>query len=275
MLEVSGHVAARESLESRLPVVTLLRGPASVGKWTLATYLIQFHGFYGVDIRVVEKLDMAAARDIVSFASRAPFGLSKVSLIQLDGATDQVLTTLLKLLEEPPRYIKFILVASRPVLDTVVSRCSVVNLGLLSVAEVFEVLNGRLQMRADLASRAAELSRGQIEPAMRASEMDRSKATVLSVLKAIYDQDEESLVRAINGRDAEDAPRWSVAEHELLQVWAVEATTGRWRVFKPQESFELHATTVPRHLLWSLSLIDARPVLALRVALATFVDGSV
>lgn len=281
MIEVFGHVDQRESLERRLPIVTLLRGPASVGKWTLATYLTQYHGCAAVDVRFYDGtypdsdrtgINMEAARDVVAFATRAPFGQFKCAVLNLDGASNQVLTTLLKLLEEPPRYMRFILVASRAVLDTVVSRSTVVNLGLLSDNEVYAVLTGRLQMKPELANRAAALSRGQVVPAMQAAEVDLSKAAVLRILKALSDRDGAQLEQVLIARNADDdGPLWTEAEQDLLKVWAVEASTGRWRVFTELESFRLSGTVVPRQVLWALSR-DLRPRLSLRVGLASLVQ---
>jgi hypothetical protein len=78
----------------------------------------------------VEKLDAESARHVRAQAYIRPFGKAvKVILIGLDGASAAAQDILLKVLEEPPGYVRFILAASLPPPDTVVSRCRVLVQG--------------------------------------------------------------------------------------------------------------------------------------------------
>ncbi len=91
--------------------MVLLRGPASVGKRTLARHVLSKHGAIKADIREVEQLSAEAARDLRGFVATAPFSKIKGCIVRLDGASEQGLNVLLKTLEEPPSASRFIITA--------------------------------------------------------------------------------------------------------------------------------------------------------------------
>lgn len=66
-------------------------------------------------------------RDMLRLASLMPVTTDrKVVILQnMQSASTQMLNALLKTLEEPPRHTVFILLSSRPLLNTVMSRCQV------------------------------------------------------------------------------------------------------------------------------------------------------
>jgi len=80
---------------------------------------------------VISSLTVDVARDIQAQAYRAtpPGERFRVFLVSLDGASDQALNALLKVLEEPPAPARFVLTATRRTLVTIVSRCYVLSLG--------------------------------------------------------------------------------------------------------------------------------------------------
>lgn len=257
-----GHDAVREALEAALPPVVLLRGPASVGKRSLAVHLLRHHGVAKVDTRIVGRLSAETARDIRDWASRAPAGTRKVAVIRLDGASDASLNILLKTLEEPAPTMGFILTATGPTLDTITSRASTYPMGYLSPAELTTILVARLGMDAKLSGRAVLLGRGSVRPALASVQPEPERAWVLGVLKAITDRDAELLDQALSS--------WDTAAHDLLKAWAIEATTGRWRAFTGTEAPALVGTDIPMRLLRGLGLAG-RPRLAARAVLSGFV----
>ncbi len=130
----------------------LFSGPRGSGKGTLALLLAQAvnclapeppcgtclscrktAGMNHPDVRIIARegahIKMEQARVLRLEASRPPYeGWKKVYI--LDGAEDMTApaaNSLLKILEDPPPYILFILLASRPrlLLPTILSRCQV------------------------------------------------------------------------------------------------------------------------------------------------------
>src|SRR5947207_1278431 len=174
MTRYIGHADAVAALTRELPPVTLLLGPPSVGKWTLTHHLADVHGVAMVDRAIYpDGLSVEAARAIISFVSRAPFGPFKVVTARLDHSSDAAFNALLKTLEEPPPTARFLLTHSCSLTGrshlppTVVSRGHRHFLGLLSPDELRDVLIGT-GMSPTAATKAAALGRGQVSAALRA-----------------------------------------------------------------------------------------------------------
>lgn len=257
---IFGHDRARAELEEQLPPVALLKGPKSVGRHTIADHLKHHHGYKPYDVRVIKKLTVDESRELKTFAATTAMGRAgKLVVADLDGASAAALNALLKLLEEPPAGIKFILIATRRVLDTISSRANVYQLGLLSEQDVYNILTQRFHHEPRAARRAAEVSGGQVERAMTAGDQDQSRAVVLTVLKAIAERDSELLEAA--------APSWDRISSDLMVRWATESLSGRWQVFEAAESFGLHKDRkVLLRILRGMNL-DVRPRLQLRAVL--------
>ncbi len=260
-----GHAAARQALERELPPVALLTGPPSVGKWTLTQHLGAHHQVAMADWSPhPDGLSVDGARALTRFLTNAPFGALKLATIGLDGCTSAALNALLKTLEEPPPYVRFLLTASGPVLPTVASRAQIFRLGLLSTDELARILvSGGMSPAA--AAKAATLGRGQVDAALRAaSRGDAAHATVLSLLRALGTGDAELYDKTFRGFDAD--------ARDLLLIWLREAITGQWAAFAPGDSYGLAADR--RRLvamLASLSrLASASPRLAVRTALEPY-----
>jgi len=262
-----GHEKQRQALESHLPPVVLLRGPQSVGKYTLGLWLHEYHRFSSSDLRLVEKLYVEEARDLQRFAVTSPVGRHKLALARLDGASEPALNAMLKTLEEPPPTISFVLTASDSTLDTVMSRAHLVNMGLLADEDVRGVLVQRMGLDPALAARAARRGRGQVGTALKSIEEESAKALVLSVLKALADGDEVLLKKVATSTGI----KWDASASSLLNRWVVEAITGQWLVFSPGEDFGLaKERALLRRLLLALSS-TARPRLAMYAAMQPLV----
>lgn len=274
---VVGHERVRTQLEQGLPSVALLRGSESVGKWTLAEYLCEYHKIKEIDIKRVPKLTVDEVKEIRRFSSTSPFGKLKVVIIRLDGseysplreANPAALNAMLKLLEEPPKTVKFILTSSKPTLVTIESRAHLYRCGLLSKDEIIEVLTRFMDMSPREADIAATLSYGTIDSALEVKYIETAKAKVLSVLKALADRDLDLLLQSTRGTTADGQPAWGASEHRLLYRWIQEALSQRWSVFSEAEGFGLVADKDRlRVMLLQLSKVSkARPKLAVRAAL--------
>lgn len=80
-----------------------------------------------------------AIREVLQVASLMPFKSKRkvVVMDNMDLASVQMMNALLKTLEEPPRHVVFILISSRALIPTVMSRCQVFSLsGQSSEAEM-------------------------------------------------------------------------------------------------------------------------------------------
>lgn len=237
---IIGHTAVREQLERELPPVALLLGPESTGKRTLADHLIAHHGVRRWDVIRAQPLSTEIARSINGAIATLPQGPFRVIVIDLDTASEQAQHILLKTLEEPPGAVRFILLASRPVLPTVESRAHVFRCGLLSDSEVQQILEANGIAPAQ-AAKLAPAGGGQVLAAMASGEATRAKQAVRSALGAVASRSTMALQAAL--RD------WDLDAHRLLGTWAAEAAVERWRVFAPD--------TAP-----GLTKVDARVLLA-------------
>lgn len=256
---IFGHSATVRELESRLPPVALLFGPESIGKRTLAEHLAIWHNA-GPGILRIHSLTMDAARDVRAFSMRAPFRGIKLVIISLDGAGEGAVNSLLKELEEPPFYMRYILIASNQVLLTVVSRSVVFRMGLLTDYQVRCVLES-LGMSPDLAASAAPSGYGQVASALATSDAGPARTITLGALRGVLSGNRTQLVTALSS--------WDDRSHTLLRTWAMEAASGRWRMFTPEE-VPVKDYTFPRRLLGALARVDSRSRLAARVVLESF-----
>jgi len=124
-----GHRDVVLAVRDHLPPVTLLLGPPGVGKWLAARVIAGLHHYPEHDVYQNKSgLKSGNAEDIQRFAQTAgatPAG--KLVMACLDESSEAAQAMLLKVLEEPPPGVKFLLTASQPPLPTVVSRCQVLQ----------------------------------------------------------------------------------------------------------------------------------------------------
>ena len=96
----------------------------------------------------------------------------------------------LKSLEEPPPFVYFLLVASRPdrVLPTIASRCQLVRFGQIAAAEMEEYLMGRCHVSATMAGAAARVCGGNLalaESLLLDAELAARRERYLSIAGAL------------------------------------------------------------------------------------------
>jgi len=206
--------------------VSLLVGPTSVGKTTLAFEVLREHEITGADVIRSRDLTVDSARRIMHDSHVAPVGHTRVFMIDLDGASYAALSVLLKTLEEAPPTTRFILIASEMPPETIASRCDILRFPLLTTAEVEEILL-RKKFSPGVASNLARLSGGQVSTALMHAEGSEAKVVVLAALRALQERDEDALDNL--------ASRWEEQHTELLAQLCREALTQRWKVFQAAE----------------------------------------
>lgn len=165
-------------------------------------------------------------RDLAHSISRAPFeGRWKIAILRrFEEAEDEAANALLKTLEEPPAHARLILTARDAglVLPTITSRCQVLALRPVPLAEIEAALVEKWHVDPGQARLLAHLSVGRIGWAIRASadtSLLETRAHALDALDAILAEGRaERLMRA--GDLAKNAERLP----ELLEEW-----TGWWR----------------------------------------------
>lgn len=260
-----GHRAARLFLEKELPPVSLLYGPPSIGKWTLTEHLAQHHNIRAVDRWAAPYgMTVSTARSIIEWSRMSPVsGPIKLVSATLDSSQDAAMNVLLKTLEEPPPYLRFLLVASQDVPATVISRSAVFSMGMLTDLEVTEVYV-ELGYTHDKARRAAAHARGQVVRGRDADILVQVKNQVSTLAKALATGDRDLLENVT--RD------WDNKHTEMLITLFTECLTRRWREFTIEDAHGLHDN---RDRLWQMvsalgRFSKARPKLAVRAALEPF-----
>ena len=251
-----GHRRLLTLLEDGLPSVSLFLGPSSVGKRTVAEWVVRQYSVMAVDVRFYGSLTADVAREIRRFALLAPMGHTKVIIVRLDDATVGAQNIVLKTLGEPPAHVRVLLLSSRVPLATIVSRSCVYRFGYLERGELAEVL-GRLGQ-----SKVLPVG-GQVQPALDRREEAVRKHTVLAALRPIVRDDTHAIDKLLGD--------WTHETHHLLKVWCVEALTNKWAVFSLQEAQEFQMDrSVVRRLLLAASA-SGRPRFVLRTLPSAFV----
>ncbi len=173
-----GNVQAKKQLASdidagRFPHALLIEGEAGSGRRTLAGIVARAAVCRGEGERpcgVCEACRKAAHPDITLYGEEAVLSVDDVRdlrneayrmpnesayrvmiLCEAQRMTPQAQNALLKILEEPPRHVLFILTCENrtQLLETIRSRCVCVSLGAVDYAEAAPVLRARLPKADD------------------------------------------------------------------------------------------------------------------------------
>lgn len=119
------------ALAASLPPVTLLLGDHFLEYGALLGALQKHYQYGQADwLRLSMPVTAAAARKVAAHVDAAPFGPFKLVTVVMDEASEQAQNILLKVLEEPPGTSRFILMASMPPLETIMSRAQVFRFGV-------------------------------------------------------------------------------------------------------------------------------------------------
>lgn len=270
-----GHGDVVDQLAKDLPPVSLLIGPASVGKRTTCDWALSQHGAREADVLRFMTLNVEAAREARRAFSVRPSGRIRAVFARLDGASAEGLNALLKVMEETPKRCHFLLTCERRPMLTVMSRARVHSLGYLRQEEVREVLL-RLGKTEESAERLARSSGGQVRAALEHVDAEAAKGPVLRVLKATADGNLELFYNATMGKRAvdettmEDAFGWE--QLRLLRRWVHEARTGFWRTFTSSEGFGLQEDPEALRRISAGLALEARPRIAVKLALLKILE---
>ncbi|MFH0920575.1 MAG: hypothetical protein V1913_09455, partial [Fibrobacterota bacterium] len=100
-----------------------------------------------------------------------------VIILEAELMNSSTSNCLLKTLEEPPSYVRLLLVSSQPnrLLPTVRSRCQRMAFGPLEETEVKDFLTGRMKVGAREAAEAARLSMGSVQAALDFADPDNAE----------------------------------------------------------------------------------------------------
>lgn len=222
---VIGHDAVLRQLETSLPPVSVFYGPRSVGKTTAAEHLRDFYEVLPADYRYYDHLDMESARSIAYASTVAPRGRFLLFVIQMDGSTRDSQDSLLLPIEESEA--KFILISSRKLPDTLLSRGTVFSFPLLAVSDMISILHREIPHSTKIPA-LAEASGGQVARAFTTSRMAYQKSQVIQGLRAFYSRDPEPLESLTKD--------WSSEHTDLLETWCQEAISGAWRIFEEEDT---------------------------------------
>ena len=223
MRGVFGNSQAQAILERALVTgqtrqAYLLHGPSGVGKMTLALAFAQAalclnrqpqdadacgecaacrkvaHGNHP-DLTIVtpEKkkhwISIEIMREMTHLASLSPAeSAHRIFIIPAaERIQERTENTLLKTLEEPPEGVIIILIATDAdnLLPTILSRCQMIPLRLLSPEQISQALRERWGMAPDAAERLAGLANGRLGWAVRAHEHPAEQAARAQLLERI------------------------------------------------------------------------------------------
>lgn len=253
-----GHEAALRALPDPLPPALLLTGPEGVGKRWLATILAYKSGAKGVDLRFEGSLTMESARQMIKAHDQHPMESPIIcSVVDMTWATNPSAHAVLKILEEPHPYSRFILHSDREPMLTLKSRCHIVRMGLLTEAQVREVLEAKGV--AD-AAEGARASGGRVSVAMNYLWNQEARGRVEAILRALESRNgkrlETALYASLKG-DVENADAVRATVARLLTMSVMRSITEEDHVlsFVPVEA---------RREALKVLMSKARPALRVR-----------
>lgn len=276
--EVVGNAATVKALETTLsrgaaPHSYLLTGPRGTGKTTIGRIIARFLGCTGRDFREMNSANyrgIDSVRELISISVLHPMeGDAVLYLLDEAGAlTPPAQDALLKLLEEPPNHVYFVLATTEPekLKDTIKSRCAHFVLAALPPEQIAK----RLMYIVEAEECPVEYPTDKVISEI-AKRCDGSMRQAVMMLDQVIDiQNEEEALEALTdavGYDRQTielcrallkGSRWKVIR-QLLQGINTDAETVRYSVLGYMNSVILskeeaspQALRLMRHFLPSM-----------------------
>jgi DNA polymerase III delta prime subunit len=260
---IVGHQGVIGALSSQLPPVSVITGPASVGKRMIAAYAAMRNDVARIDFTEVRRLTISEASRIKDFMQTRPTRNLKFALIDLDMASTPAINDLLKTLEEPPEYARFSLISSSRLPTTVLTRAQHYTVGLLAPEDLYTILVDKGIPEAD----AHTLSKlGRVDLALQTYSDMSAKTTAMNVLSAVLSGDYALFCQAYKAVDEKAA--------KMILTALEESASQNWKVFDPKQlgPFAKRAAGIKVLGLWS-PVSAARQQFAIRVALESVMKG--
>lgn len=302
MANILGHDALREELaRPDHPAATLIEGPAGIGKRLVAREaaakrargpnLIEVgrtvctSSVNGEDCaghsnpRKNCEVTTASVADHISERARVRSRGHRTVLFDAGLATTGAANGLLKLLEEPPPNLSFILWADGPVLPTIASRAERLTASPLSDADMQSLLDS-WGVPADRTATVARMSAGRPGRARELDDVVRQKGSVLQLLKAGMEDDAILLTnacRALAPASKEDYDEVRALGDtlrgrrtiDLLRTAICEARTGTHVAFEREELFGLERLGPDLDVALRKTYPNAQASLVARSAIST------
>jgi len=213
-----GHQEVIKALSLRLPPVSIITGPDSVGKRLIGINAAMVHKVARVDFIEVTRLTVGEAARIKDFLRVAPMHNYRFVLINLDYASKAAVDDLLKSLEAPPSYARYVIISSSRVPQKILTRGHRYFVGKLKPEELSQILEAK-GMSTNTASRFSIL--GQVGPALAADADSFLVSIVINVLESVAENDYQLFIQAYKAVDDRAARLIVVAmEESAAQRWA-------------------------------------------------------
>lgn len=209
--DVCGQPEAVNTLRKHLkadtvPHAILLTGPSGCGKTTLARILRRAQGCSDVDFCELNAADhrgIDMVREIRQSVGLAPMaGKVRVWLIdEVAQLTSAAQDSFLKLLEDPPEHVYFILATTDPqrLKNTIITRCEEIKVKPLSPKVLGELVEKTFQ--AEQVDQAPDLSEEVVDKIVEMSEGSARKALVL-LSQVMAEEDEDKQLKMLGRADS-------------------------------------------------------------------------
>lgn len=263
MPEIVGHEQVIARLLGGIPPVSIFRGERSVGKWTTALWVKERLGVEHGDFLELTYLHMEGVREAIKFLKRAPHGKQRLLVAYVGGSGWSVQAGLLLALENLPPTSLVILVAPPDTLSPPLqSRGEIFDFSLLSNDEVKQILMRR-NFGESSAEHLASLAGGHVSNALRFTETNETKISVIGAVRALLLRDARTLDMF--------AGRWSDEHTSMLTAFCYEAMTRRHVLFTEEETDAL-GRKLAMKILGALRT-EVRPRLVVHSQLMTVLKG--
>lgn len=172
MRKVIGHTQAKKKIMNNLSVQSwLICGKKGIGKATLAQsfsnwFLIKNYGEVALDLHIVEgdTIGVEKVREMKNFLHLSPIQSEhKIAIIDsLEAMTDNAKNAILKILEEPPKNSKILIISHKPydIQVTIRCRCFQLNLLPLTYDETKQVVSSQCKFDGKIFSEIITLFPG-------------------------------------------------------------------------------------------------------------------